>query len=220
MRHKGRNPRVDGQFRLLRVPTFCGSPANGCARPPGRVANAPARTEDSYLAAPNRGLLPRRPIPARSRTPRPRNDDHRGRPLDPHRRLAHAKRRSTIATRSRPHTFAITVTTPDLHDRTAPTLTLPASNAGRGRGRGFRYSPCARDVDGVAGAWLVVLRASPDVRLPPGEEENAELAAEIDSSRLRASYARRAPTYRTGEAAVSGTHDRREKERWLSNRTS
>ena len=45
---------------------------------------------------PNQELLPRRPIPAPTRPPRPLQSRHRGRPLDPDRRLAHAPDRRAV----------------------------------------------------------------------------------------------------------------------------
>ena len=44
----------------------------------------------------NQGLIPRCPVPARARAPWPRQGDHRGRSLDPDRRLAHAPHRRAV----------------------------------------------------------------------------------------------------------------------------
>jgi len=44
----------------------------------------------------DQGLLPRRPIPAAPRAARPLQSRHRGRPLDPHRRMAHAHQRRAL----------------------------------------------------------------------------------------------------------------------------
>ena len=46
---------------------------------------------------PNERQLPRRPVPAPPRPPRPQQGGHRGRALDPHRRLAHAPNRRAVS---------------------------------------------------------------------------------------------------------------------------